>query len=238
MSLVSKVQGHDQVGIEVHDLVKVYRAKEEDVIALRAISASIPGGRAVAVVGPSGCGKTTLLNLLGGLDRCTGGSIKVGGKEITRLPEKELARYRRETVGIVFQFFNLVPLLNAEENVQLPLRMMGWKAAEREAKAKELLDLVGLEHRAGHRPDALSAGEQQRVALAVALANDPPVLLADEPTGELDSVNAEAVMGLLRDIVHDRGKTAVIVSHDPRIIGYVDQVLRMKDGQILSSGPP
>ncbi len=237
MSLVSKVQGHDKVGIEIQDLIKVYRGKEKDVIALRGINVSIPGGRAVAVVGPSGCGKTTLLNLLGGLDRATGGSIKVGGKEITRLQEKDLARYRRETVGIVFQFFNLVPLLNSQENVELPLRMMGWKGPEREAKANELLDLVGLEHRADHRPDALSAGEQQRVALAVALANDPPVLLADEPTGELDSVNAEAVMGMLRHIVHDRGKTAVIVSHDPRIIGYVDQVLRLADGQIQSSGP-
>ena len=139
-------------------------------------------------------------------------------------------------MGIVFQFFNLVPLLTAQENVELPLRMVGWRAPEREKKAGDLLEVVGLQSRADHRPDALSAGEQQRVALAVALANDPPLLLADEPTGELDSVNAEAVMGLLRDIVHEHGKTAMIVSHDPRIGGYVDQVLRMVDGRLVS--PP
>ncbi len=232
---ISEVLGQDRVGIEIRDLIKVYRGKEKDVIALRGIDATIPPGRAMAIVGPSGCGKTTLLNLLGGLDRCTGGSIRVGDREITRLAEKELARYRRETVGIVFQFFNLVPLLTAQENVELPLRMVGWKSPEREEKAQELLELVGLSHRSAHRPDALSAGEQQRVALAVALANNPPILLADEPTGELDSVNAEVVLGLLRDIVHENGKTAVIVSHDPRIGQYVDRVLRMSDGRIVEA---
>ncbi len=224
------------MGVEIRDLIKVYRTKAKDVIALRGIDASIEPGRAVGIVGPSGCGKTTLLNLIGGLDRCTAGSIRVGEREITRAGEKELARYRRETVGIVFQFFNLVPLLSAQENVELPLRMVGWRAPERAKKAMELLDIVGLRSRADHRPDALSAGEQQRVALAVALANDPPMILADEPTGELDSVNAEAVMGLLRDVVHENGKTAVIVSHDPRIGGYVGHVLRMADGRLV--GPP
>lgn len=232
----AKLRQHDRVGVEIRDLIKVYRTKVKDVIALRGIDASIPAGRAVGVVGPSGCGKTTLLNLVGGLDRCTAGSIRVGEREITRRGEKELARYRRETVGIVFQFFNLVPLLTAQENVELPLRMVGWRAPEREKKAGDLLEIVGLQSRADHRPDALSAGEQQRVALAVALANDPPLLLADEPTGELDSVNAEAVMGLLRDVVREHGKTAMIVSHDPRIGGYVDQVLRMADGRL--AGPP
>ncbi len=235
--MISKAQGYDRVGVEIRDLIKVYRTKAKDIIALRGIDASIPAGRAVGIVGPSGCGKTTLLNLIGGLDRCTAGSIRVGEREITRRGEKELAKYRRETVGIVFQFFNLVPLLTAQENVELPLRMVGWKAPEREKKAMDLLEIVGLQSRADHRPDALSAGEQQRVALAVALANDPPMLLADEPTGELDSVNAEAVMGLLQDLVHENGKTAVIVSHDPRIGEYVNQVIRMTDGRLVGSGP-
>lgn len=221
------------MGIEIKDLIKIYRTEREDVIALRGIDVSIAGGRSVGVVGPSGCGKTTLLNLLGGLDRATGGSILVDGRNLTRLHEAELARYRRETVGIVFQFFNLVPFLNSRENVELPLRMIGWDSAARERKAMELLKQVGIAHRADHRPDMMSAGEQQRVALAVALANDPPILLADEPTGELDSVNAEMVMGLLRDVAKDQGKTAVIVSHDPRIVGYVDQVVRMADGRIV-----
>lgn len=222
------------MGIEIKDLIKVYRTQREDVIALRGIDVSIRGGRSVGVVGPSGCGKTTLLNLLGGLDRATGGAIMVNGQNLTRLKESELARYRRETVGIVFQFFNLVPFLNSRENVELPLRMIGWESAERERKARGLLELVGIAHRADHRPDMMSAGEQQRVALAVALANDPPILLADEPTGELDSANAEMVMGLLRDVAKDQGKTTVIVSHDPRIVGYVDQVVRMADGRIVT----
>lgn len=233
--MISKAVGRASVGIEIKDLIKIYRTKREDVIALRGIDASIAGGQSVGVVGPSGCGKTTLLNLLGGLDRATGGSILVDGHNLTRLAESGLARYRRETVGIVFQFFNLVPFLSSRENVELPLRMIGWASEARERKALELLERVGIAHRADHRPDTMSAGEQQRVALAVALANDPPILLADEPTGELDSANAEMIMGLLRDIAKDEGKTTVIVSHDPRIVGYVDQVLRMADGRIVKS---
>src|SRR2546428_13272894 len=159
----AKLRQHDRVGVEICDLIKVYRTKVKDVIALRGIDASIPAGRAVGVVGPSGCGKTTLLNLVGGLDRCTAGSIRVGERAITRRGEKELARYRRETVGIVFQFFNLVPLLTAQENVELPLRMVGWRAPEREKKAGDLLEVVGLQSRADHRPDALAPGDSNRV---------------------------------------------------------------------------
>lgn len=234
--MISKAQGTDSLGIAIKDLMKVYRTKDEDVIALRGVDANIPPGRSVAIVGPSGCGKTTLLNLVGGLDRCTAGTITVGGRVITRLPETQLVRYRRDTVGLVFQFFNLVPLLTAQENVELPLRLVGWKAPEREKKAKELLELVGLAERASHKPDALSGGEQQRIALAVALANDPPILLADEPTGELDAANGQMVLELLHGIVRDKGKTAVIVTHEPKIGQYVDQVLRMANGRIVETG--
>ncbi len=219
------------LGIETHDLTRIYRTRDTDVFALRGIDVSVAPGRSVALVGPSGCGKTTFLNLVAGLDRCTAGSILVGGRNIARLPERALVSYRRDTVGIVFQFFNLVPLLTAQENVELPMRLVGWKPLERERMARDLLERVGLRARARHRPDSLSGGEQQRVALAVALANDPPVLLADEPTGELDSENGALILGLFRDLVRENGKTAVIVSHEPGIGQYVDQVIHMHDGR-------
>lgn len=219
--------------IVLQDLVKAYRLGDLEVMALRGVSASIAFGRSVGIVGPSGCGKTTLLNLLGGLDRCTAGSILVDGKNIARFKEPELVRYRREKVGIVFQFLNLVPLLTARENVELPMRLLDRPSEERERRALELLRTVGLEDHADRRPDSLSGGEQQRVAIAVALANDPPILLADEPTGELDSESGRMVLELFHDVARDKGKTAVIATHDPRITEYVDEVLRMVDGRIV-----
>ena len=200
--------------IVVQDVVKAYRTGDLEVQALRGVTATIRSGRSVAIVGPSGCGKTTLLNLIGGLDRCTAGTIEVEGQNIARLKEPALVRYRREKIGVVFQFLNLVPLLTARENV-------------------ELLDRVGLGDRADRRPDALSGGEQQRVAIAVALANDPPILLADEPTGELDTDSGRNVLELFRDLVRERGKTAILATHEPRITDYVDDVLRMVDGKIV-----
>ncbi|OGS48237.1 MAG: ABC transporter ATP-binding protein [Euryarchaeota archaeon RBG_16_68_13] len=223
------------VGIELKDVIKVYRTGDLEVIALRGVTASIPSVRAVALMGPSGCGKSTLLNLVAGLDRCTAGSIVVDGKNITRLPEADLVRHRRDTVGIVFQFFNLVPTLTALENVELPMRLRSKPAEDRERRARELLRLIGLEARAEHRPDAMSGGEQQRVAIAVALANDPPILLADEPTGELDSENGRRVLELLRDVVREQGKTVVVATHDPRITDYVTTVLQMADGKIVET---
>jgi len=223
------------VGIEMKDVIKVYRTGDLEVIALRGVTASITSGRAVALMGPSGCGKSTLLNLIAGLDRCTAGSIVLDGRNITRLPESDLVRHRRETVGIVFQFFNLVPTLTALENVELPMRLRSKPAEERERRARELLRLVGLEARADHRPDAMSGGEQQRVAIAVALANDPPILLADEPTGELDSENGRRVLELLRDVAQEQGKTVVVATHDPRIKDYVTTVLQMADGKIAEA---
>ena len=229
--------------IVIKDLVKAYRLGDLEVMALRGVSASVPTGRAVAIVGPSGCGKTTFLNLLGGLDRCTAGSILVDSRNIARLKETELVRYRRESVGIVFQFLNLVPLLTARENVELPMRLLDRPTEERERRATELLRTVGLEDRADRRPDSLSGGEQQRVAIAVALANDPPILLADEPTGELDSETGRTVLELFRDIARGKGKTVVIATHVPRIADCVHEVLRMVDGRfvgprdLVSGGP-
>ena len=223
------------VGIEMKDVIKVYRTGDLEVIALRGVTASIPSGRAVALMGPSGCGKSTLLNLVAGLDRCTAGSIVVDGRNITRLAEPDLVRHRRESVGIVFQFFNLVPTLTALENVELPMRLQPRPAEDRGRRARDLLRLVGLEGRADHRPDAMSGGEQQRVAIAVALSNDPPILLADEPTGELDSENGRRVLELLRDVAHGQGKTVVVATHDPRIEDYVSGVLRMADGRIVET---
>jgi len=220
--------------IVLKDVIKVYRTGDLEVIALRGLNATIRSGRCLAITGPSGCGKTTLLNLLGGLDRCTAGSITVDGRNIARLSDPDLVRHRREGVGIVFQFFNLVPMLTAQENVEMPMRLVASAAPDRERRALELLRRVGLENRAGHRPDALSGGEQQRVAIAVALANDPPILLADEPTGELDSENGRMVLEMFRDIVREAGKTAIITTHDPRIGEYADEILRMADGRIVS----
>jgi len=219
--------------IVVQDVVKAYRTGDLEVQALRGVTATIRSGRSVAIVGPSGCGKTTLLNLIGGLDRCTAGTIEVEGQNIARLKEPALVRYRREKIGVVFQFLNLVPLLTARENVELPMRLLERPAAERERRSSELLDRVGLGDRADRRPDALSGGEQQRVAIAVALANDPPILLADEPTGELDTDSGRNVLELFRDLVRERGKTAILATHEPRITDYVDDVLRMVDGKIV-----
>ncbi|MGQ0796978.1 MAG: ABC transporter ATP-binding protein [Methanobacteriota archaeon] len=223
--------------IVLKDVIKAYRMGDIEVLALRGIDATIPSGRSVAVVGPSGCGKTTLLNLVAGLDRPTVGSILVDDMNLARLPDAELVRYRRERVGIVFQFLNLVPMLTARENVEMPLRLLGRPADLRFHRSDELLGLVGMAHRADHRPDALSGGEQQRVAIAVALANDPAILVADEPTGELDSENATRVLEVFRDVVRAQGKTALIASHDPRVRGYVDDVITMADGRITDAGP-
>jgi putative ABC transport system ATP-binding protein len=227
--------------IVVKDLIKAYRAGEVEVLALRGIDLTIPSGRTMAIVGPSGCGKTTLLNLVAALDRPTVGSILVDGWNLARAPDAELVRYRREQVGIVFQFLNLVPMLSARENVELPLRLLGRPADVRAYRANELLERVGMSHRANHRPDALSGGEQQRIAIAVALANDPGLLVADEPTGELDTENATRVLELFRDVVRAEGKTALIASHDPRVRSYADNVVVMEDGRIsdrTTSSPP
>lgn len=219
--------------VVTRDLIKVYRAGKSEVIALRGLDMAIGNGELVAIQGPSGCGKTTLLNLLGGLDRPTAGRIEVDGTNLVDLGEGDLIKYRRSRAGFVFQFFNLVPTLTAQENVELPMRLAGTDGGHREARAEGLLRLVGLEKRAVHRPDELSGGEQQRVAIAVALANDPPLVLADEPTGELDSANGQAILDLFQRLNRDLGKTVIVVTHDDRVAHIAHRILQIVDGKIV-----
>ncbi len=223
--------------IVVHDLIKVYKMGKLEVIALRGLDATFAGGKVTWIRGPSGCGKTTLLNLVGGLDRPTAGSIDFGGQNVAQMSDAELVKYRREKVGFVFQFFNLVPVLTASENVDLPMRLAGVPAKERDKRAKELLGVIGLSKRAGQRPDELSGGEQQRVAIAVALANEPPIILADEPTGELDSENATIVFDYLGKASKERGKTVIIVSHDAHAARIADTTMDMEDGRLVAVSP-
>lgn len=214
------------------DLIKVYRTGKSEVIALRGLDMTLADGELVAVQGPSGCGKTTLLNLVGGIDRPTAGRIEVGDMNIVDYTDADLVKYRRNQVGFVFQFFNLVPTLTAEENIQLPMRLANKAGKDRDARTKELLKLVDLEKRGVHRPDELSGGEQQRIAIATALANDPPLILADEPTGELDTKTGHEVLELFRRLNQEFGKTILVVTHDQRVASIAHRVLQIEDGRI------
>jgi len=219
--------------IRTKDLIKVYRTGKSEVIALRGLDMQVADGELVAVQGPSGCGKTTLLNLIGGIDRPTAGRIEVDGSNLVDFADGDLVKYRLARVGFIFQFFNLVPTLTAEENVELPLRLAGKGPSIRAKRRKELLELVGMTHRASHRPDELSGGEQQRVAIGVALANDPPLLLADEPTGELDTKTGQEVLDLFRRLNQEFGKTILVVTHDARVSHIAHRVLDIQDGKIM-----
>ncbi len=211
----------------------MYRTGKSEVIALRGLDMQVADGELVAVQGPSGCGKTTLLNLLGGIDRPTAGRIEVDGSNLVDMGDGDLVKYRLARVGFIFQFFNLVPTLTAEENVELPLRLAGKGPSIRAKRRKELLELVGMTQRASHRPDELSGGEQQRIAIGVALANDPPLLLADEPTGELDTKTGQEVLDLFRRLNQEFKKTIVVVTHDARVSHIAHRVLEIQDGKIM-----
>lgn len=226
------------VPVTVDSLMRVYHLGKIEVQALRGLSMKVDLGQIVSIIGPSGSGKTTLLNILGGLDRATAGTVEVGGVNVTALTPSGLVGYRRSTVGHIFQALNLIPTLTAAENVELPMLTMGVPRDHRHSKVGELLKMVGLEDRAGHKPDELSGGEQQRVGIAVALANDPPLLLADEPTGELDTTNAKIVTEFLVKISKDLGKTVIMVTHDPRVATAADSILRIEDGVIRASLTP
>lgn len=226
------------LGIQVKDLIKVYRLGKIEVQALRGLNMSVKEGEVVSIIGPSGSGKTTLLNIIGGLAQATAGSVWVGNTEVTALPTSKLIDYRRKIVGHIFQTLNLIPTLTAAENVELPMIAMGASKGNRNIRVKELLDIVGLTPRAGHKPDELSGGEKQRVAMAAALANDAPILLADEPTGELDTVNAKIVVDYLLKINRELGKTVVMVTHDPRIARQGNRILRIEDGMIKAALAP
>jgi putative ABC transport system ATP-binding protein len=221
--------------LEAHDLVKRYPLRSGSVEALRGVSLSVAKGEFVAIMGTSGSGKSTMLHLLGGLDRPTSGEVVIDGINISRLNDEGATLTRRQKTGFVFQFFNLIPLLNVAENVALPFLIAGDSLNDHRDRVDELLELVGLSDKAAHRPDQLSAGEQQRVALARALAPSPAILLADEPTGNLDYTTGTEILHLLWDSSERLGQTIVLVTHDARAAAYADRVLVVRDGEILDA---
>lgn len=207
--------------------------KRSRVIALDDITVEIPRGQLVSVVGPSGSGKSTLLNLVGGLDRPTVGDVRIDGESLAMLSDDELTRVRREKVGFIFQFFNLLPSLTCLENVGLPLHLRGWSRKRVVERARELLELVQLSDRLAHLPDELSGGQRQRVAIARALSVYPPILLADEPTGNLDTRTGHDILGLIREVHARLGSTVVIVTHDPNVAHSCDRTVALRDGRIV-----
>lgn len=218
--------------IAVKNLIKVYRIGKVEVQALRGLNMSISRGEIVSIIGPSGSGKTTFLNIIGGLDLATAGSVMVGDTEVTNLSPSQLIDYRRKIVGHVFQTLNLIPNLTAAENVELPMLALGVDGNRRRERTRNLLDIMGLTQRMDHKPDELSGGEQQRVAIAAALANNPPVILADEPTGELDTVNARMVTEYLMKVNKELKKTIIMVTHDSSVARAADRIMRIEDGMI------
>ena len=214
-------------------LWRTYRLGAEEINALRGVDATVYPGEFVAVVGRSGSGKTTLLNVMAGLDRPSGGQVLFEGQDLARMDEDELTELRRHKIGFVFQAFGLLPLLSAFENVELPLRISGVGPGEREERTREALEMVGLWPRAAHRPYELSGGEQQRVAIARAIVIRPPLVLADEPTGELDSANARSIFGLFKEMTRTKGIAVVAATHDSALLEMADTVKELRDGALL-----
>jgi putative ABC transport system ATP-binding protein len=226
------------LNVQVRDLVKVHHTGKIEVQALRGLNLDISSGELVSIIGPSGSGKTTLLNIIGGLDKATAGTVQVGEKTVTALSVSQLVDYRRKVVGHIFQNLNLIPTLTAKENIEFSMVASGIKRAKRKQRVQELLETVGLQNRSSHKPEELSGGEQQRIAIAAALANDAPVLLADEPTGELDTANARIIAEYLVKINSELGKTIIMVTHDPSVARVANRILRIEDGVIKTSLAP
>jgi putative ABC transport system ATP-binding protein len=219
--------------IQTENLTKIYGQGETAVAALHHLNLSVNAGEFVAIMGPSGCGKSTLLHLIGGLDRPTEGRVLLDGHELSKLDDTHLTEMRRRKIGFVFQFFNLIPVLSAVENAALPLILDGMKQSEARATATEWLKRVGLAGQLTHRPDQLSGGQQQRVAIARALVTEPALVMADEPTGNLDSRASDELATLLRQVSDEWGRAVLIVTHDPRIAAYADRIVFLKDGTII-----
>jgi putative ABC transport system ATP-binding protein len=224
--------------VEVDGLVREFSAGNSTIRAVDDVTFRVESGELIAVRGRSGSGKTTLLSLIGALDRPTDGSVRVTGLPVSEMPERELVAFRRRTIGFIFQAFGLLPILSAAENVEIPLRLVAAEPRARDARVAELLELVGLAGRANHRPYELSGGEQQRVAIARALANRPRLLLADEPTGQLDSHTGRDIMALIRSIIRTEGTTAIVATHDPALIDLADRVLELRDGKVIGETVP
>ncbi len=218
--------------VETRDLTKIYGSGNTAVTALDHVSFDVQSGEFIAIMGPSGCGKSTLLHLLCGLDRPTEGSVTIAGKNLSNLSDQDATRLRRRKIGLVFQFFNLVPVLTALENATLPLTLDGVKPAQARERAAEWLRKVGMDDRLSNRPDQLSGGQQQRVAVARALVAEPDIILADEPTGNLDTRAGEDVARLLQQISLEWGRSIIMVTHDPRIAAYAERIIFLKDGRI------
>jgi putative ABC transport system ATP-binding protein len=230
-----------QALIATRDLRKTFQLGRQWVRALNGVSVDIPTGQFIAIMGPSGSGKSTLLYLLGGLDTPSGGQITVAGRQLDRMTSEDLARFRRETIGFVFQMFHLVPTMNALENVALAGVFAGVPREMREERARKLLGALGMGSHLNHKPSQMSGGQQQRVAIARSLFNNPPIIMADEPTGALDSKNGQVVMKMLRHLCTQQGKTIVLVTHDPVVASYADRLLHLMDGLIVDdqlSTPP
>jgi putative ABC transport system ATP-binding protein len=219
--------------VEIRQLSKVYERGKEKIEVLHHVDLDIQQGDFLALMGPSGSGKTTLLNLIGGLDSPTDGRLTLGGQRIDNLGESALAKWRASHVGFVFQFYNLLPMLSARKNVELPLLLTRLSAAQRKRNAAVALDLVGLADRADHKPGELSGGQQQRVAIARAIVSDPTLLVCDEPTGDLDRQSAEDILTLLQQLNRDHGKTIIMVTHDPKAAEYARHTLHLDKGTLV-----
>jgi putative ABC transport system ATP-binding protein len=221
--------------VEVHDVVKTYRRDDFLIKVLQGVDLQVAAGDFIALMGPSGSGKSTLLNLLAGIDRPSSGTVKVAGQDLGRLSESDLAVWRRRNIGFIFQFYNLIPVLTAFENVELPLTLTRLSRAQRRTKAETALAVVGLRDRREHFPRQLSGGQEQRVAIARAIVTDPTLLLADEPTGDLDARSAEDVLGLLAELNRRFGKTIVMVTHDPRAAERARTLVHLDKGQLAAA---
>ena len=220
--------------IEIDRVSKTYTRGNNDVPVLSDLSLSIEQGDFLALMGPSGSGKTTLLNLIGGLDKPSGGSIAIGGQRIEALSQSALAKWRSRNVGFVFQFYNLLPVLTAQKNVELPLLLTSLSGSDRKKRALAALKIVGLEERSGHRPNELSGGQEQRVAIARAIVSDPELLVCDEPTGDLDRATADEILDLLQLLNEEHGKTIVMVTHDPKADDHAKHCLHLDKGQLVT----
>ena len=230
------VAGDAEPMVETRDLVREFVVGSGVIRAVDGVSIRVDRGELVAVRGRSGSGKTTLLSLIGALDLPSSGTVSVGAQPLSAMAERDLVTFRRRTIGFIFQAFGLLPILSAAENVEIPLRLVGTDPRDRDERVADLLEMVGLGDRVNHRPHELSGGEQQRVAIARALANRPQLLLADEPTGQLDSQTGHGIMALIRSIVRGEGTTAIVATHDPALIDLADRVIELRDGSVVSSG--
>ncbi|MEM6496601.1 MAG: ABC transporter ATP-binding protein [Pseudomonadota bacterium] len=226
----------DQPFVKIMDAKKEFAQGRAAITVFEALDLTVPKGAFIALMGPSGSGKTTLLHAIGGLERLTSGTLRVGERQIERDSESQLSRWRAQTVGFVFQFYNLMPMLNAAGNIGLPLLLTKLGGGERRQRVEAAADLVGMSHRLRHRPRELSGGEQQRVAIARAIVSDPPLLLCDEPTGDLDRATSTEVLTILRTLCDELGKTIVMVTHDPSAAEYADRVFHLDKGQLVPTG--